>query len=101
MVARHWTGVTKPGKADDYIAHLKNETFPQLSSIPGFIKASILHRDLQEGTEFLIITEWESLGSIHAFAGEDATKAVVPPAVREMMMHFDDRVRHYSHGYTT
>jgi heme-degrading monooxygenase HmoA len=101
MISRQWRGVTKPGKANDYIAHLKNETFPKLSSIPGFLKASILQRELQEGTEFLIITEWESLETIHAFAGEDATKAVVPPAARELMLEFDDRVRHYTVGYTT
>lgn len=101
MVARHWKGVTKPGKANNYIAHLKEETFPKLSSLPGFIKASILQRDLAEGTEFLIITEWESLDSIHAFAGEDTTKAVVPPAAAELMLHFDDQVKHYTVGYTT
>jgi heme-degrading monooxygenase HmoA len=101
MVARHWNGITKPGKADDYIAHLKNETFPHLSSIPGFIKASILQRDLNDGTEFLIMTEWESLEAIHAFAGEDASRAVVPAAAREMMLRFDDRVRHYTVSHTT
>jgi heme-degrading monooxygenase HmoA len=101
MVSRHWTGVVKPGRAGDYIAHLQQETFPTLSSIAGFKKASILQRDLPEGTEFLIVTEWESLGAIEAFAGAEATKAVVPPVAQAMMLRFDETVRHYSVTHTT
>jgi heme-degrading monooxygenase HmoA len=101
MVSRHWTGLVKPGMAGDYIAHLKQETFPTLSSISGFKKASILQRDLAEGTEFLVVTEWESLEAIHAFAGADATKAVVPPVAQALMLRFDDRVKHYSVTHTT
>src|SRR5688572_33109285 len=96
MVSRHWTGLVKPGRAGEYIAHLKQETFPTLSSIAGFKKASILQRDLAEGTEFLVVTEWESLDAIHAFAGADATRAVVPPVAQALMLQFDDRVKHYS-----
>jgi heme-degrading monooxygenase HmoA len=101
MIARHWTGVTKPGRSNDYIAHLKEETFPKLSSIPGFIKARILQRDLTDGTEFLITTEWESLDAIHAFAGQKAIKAVVPQVARDMMVRFDDTVKHYTISHST
>ena len=95
MVSRHWTGITKPGKGPDYIAHLQKDTFPKLSFIPGFIRASILQRDLPEGTEFLIITDWENMNAIEAFAGAESDKAVVPPVARELMLRFDDKVRHY------
>ena len=56
MIARHWTGLVKKDRADEYIAHLKNDTFKQLANIDGFIDASILKRELPDGTEFLIIT---------------------------------------------
>jgi heme-degrading monooxygenase HmoA len=45
--------------------------------------------------EFLIVTRWESLEAIRAFAGPDAEAAVVPEKVQTMMLVYDRRVRHY------
>ena len=56
MISRHWTGLVKKGREDEYIAHLKNETFNTLNQIKGFVNASILKRELIEGTEYIIIT---------------------------------------------
>jgi heme-degrading monooxygenase HmoA len=69
MISRHWKGVAKPGDAAAYIHLLKTETFPHLASIPGFVRASILSRAVEAGTEFQIVTVWESLDAIQAFAG--------------------------------
>jgi heme-degrading monooxygenase HmoA len=95
MISRHWTGVTRPGEADRYIDHLRHDTFPQLSGIPGFIRATILRRDVGDGTEFRIVTVWESLAAIRAFAGANAEVAVVPASVQAMMLRFDRSVLHY------
>jgi len=61
MISRHWTGLAKKERANEYIAHLQNDTFKQLKNIDGFISANILRREIEEGIEFLIITEWKSL----------------------------------------
>ena len=95
MIARHWKGTTKPGLAAAYEAHLLSETFPGLSKLQGFIKADILKRSVESGDEFLIITEWDDLSSVKAFAGEDIETAVVPKRVREMMAYFDEKAVHY------
>lgn len=95
MIARHWRGVAHPEHADDYIGHLRDETFPQLARIPGFVDATILRRTVERGTEFLIITRWQSMDAIHNFAGADAESAVVPPQVHRMMVECDRRVRHF------
>jgi hypothetical protein len=42
VISRHWKGIAKPGQAEAYVQHLKTDTFPKLSRIPGFIRASIL-----------------------------------------------------------
>jgi heme-degrading monooxygenase HmoA len=47
------------------------------------------------GEEFLIITEWDSVQAIEAFAGEDAESAVVPAKVQEMMVEYDKKATHY------
>jgi heme-degrading monooxygenase HmoA len=95
MISRHWKGIAKPGEADNYIKHLKTDTFPKLSEISGFISASILKRAVDQGTEYLIITVWESIESIEKFAGAKADVAAVPDVVQAMMIEFDRIVRHY------
>ena len=95
MISRHWKGIAKPGEADNYIEHLRTDTFPKLSKINGFISASILRRTVEQGTEFLIITVWESIESIERFAGAKADVAVVPEVVQAMMVEYDKIVSHY------
>lgn len=95
MIARHWTGLAKKGKVDEYVNHLKNDTFKQLANIDGFIEASILKRELPEGIEFLIITKWDSLEAIKQFTGDNYEKAVVPKIAQEMMVRYDRLAKHY------
>lgn len=100
MISRHWTGLAKKDRTDDYIAHLKNETFEQLDTIDGFVGASILKRELAEGVEFLIVTKWRSVEAIKQFAGENFETAVVPKKAQEMMIRFDTVVKHYDVNFT-
>ena len=95
MISRQWQGFAKPSHADKYVEHLRQETFPNLKEIPGFVSASILRRIVPNGVEFLIVTTWESIDAIQGFAGTDVEAAVVPPRVQEMMVEYDNRVRHY------
>jgi heme-degrading monooxygenase HmoA len=95
MISRHWKGLAKPDQAQNYINHLKTETFPKLSKIDGFVEASILTRAAVSGTEFLIITVWESMEAIERFAGVPADVAVVPESVQAMMIEYDRKVIHY------
>jgi heme-degrading monooxygenase HmoA len=95
MISRHWTGIARRDAADQYIAHLENETFPRLASLPGFLRATILRREVDAGTEFRIVSVWESEESIRAFAGADVEAAVVPDAVQPMMVAYERRAIHY------
>jgi len=95
MIARHWRGLAKSDRADAYIEHLRDDTFPALARLAGFIEASILRRELASGTEFLVVTIWASLESIRAFAGADIEVAVVPAGVQDMMIDYDSSARHY------
>jgi heme-degrading monooxygenase HmoA len=95
MISRHWKGIAKRGLAEAYLDHLKTETFPKLAQIPGFVDASILKRELDEGTEFQIVTVWESLEAIRAFSGSAVDRAVVPPLVQGLMTSYDTAVAHY------
>jgi heme-degrading monooxygenase HmoA len=95
MISRHWNAVTRPGQAERYVEHLRREIWPMLSAIPGFRRATVLRREVADGTEFRVVTEWESLAAIRAFAGADPERAVVPEVVQAMMVRFDRHVAHY------
>ena len=95
MISRHWRGLANPARADEYVQHLRSDTLPKLSNIPGFISASILRRNITQGVEFLVVTNWESIGAIEQFSGRDPEVAIVPAEVREMMLDYDRRARHY------
>ena len=95
MIARHWRGLAKPMHADRYVEHLRQETFPMLRAIPGFVDASILRRNIDRGVEFLIVTRWQSMQAIEQFAGRDPDLAVVPEEVQRMRIGYDRSARHY------
>jgi heme-degrading monooxygenase HmoA len=95
MISRQWRGLAKPDRSQDYADHLRRETFPAIRKLPGFLRASILRRTLPEGVEYLVVTEWVNLEAIQQFAGDNVERAVVPPAVPEMMLEYDHVARHY------
>ena len=96
MIERHWKGIARIDQADSYIKHLINQTFPALSLMKGFVKASILKRQVDEGVEFLIVTVWESIEAVRQFAGEEVDVANVPSEARAMMVTFDAFAKHYA-----
>ena len=101
MISRHWNGIARHDCADQYIRHLREETFPALAALTGFVSAAILRREVAAGIEFQVVTTWDSLRSIEAFAGGDVDAAVVPSSVQAMMVEYERRVAHYEIAYTT
>ena len=59
------------------------------------MSSRILKREVERGTEFLIITVWESEEAIRQFAGDTPTLAVVPPVAQEMMIEYEEHATHY------
>ena len=95
MISRHWRGLARRDRADDYVEHLRRETLPALKELRGFVDASVLSREVAEGVEFVVVTRWTSMDAIASFAGPDPEVAVVPPKPAEMMVEFDRRARHF------
>jgi heme-degrading monooxygenase HmoA len=95
MISRQWRGLARPSQAQNYIEHLRTDTFPALRALPGFLNASILSRPFRDGIEFLVVTQWRALDDIARFSGADLEAAVVPTEVTQMMIDYDRRVKHY------
>ncbi|MFT4516181.1 MAG: heme-degrading monooxygenase HmoA [Planctomycetota bacterium] len=95
QVVRSWVGVTTRGNAAPYLSYLRAETVPHLQALPGFVGVQILQRAIDDGLEFRVQTTWQSMVSIHAFAGDDLEVAVVPLAAQAVLLRFDAEVVHY------
>jgi heme-degrading monooxygenase HmoA len=98
MIYRYWRGLAFPEFETAYVEHLRRHTVPHMHELPGFRGVSVLKRKCSAGTEFIVITRWDTLQSIAAFAGDDAESAVVPEDMHRMMREYDSRARHYEHA---
>ncbi|MGB8382188.1 MAG: hypothetical protein WCG47_13280 [Dermatophilaceae bacterium] len=97
MISRIWHGYTAPADADSYEQLLSTEIFTGIIDrrIPGFRQIELLRRDLDDQVEFITIMWFDDLEAVRQFAGTDYETAVVPPAARALLTHFDDRSQHY------
>jgi len=97
MISRIWHGWTTPANADKYEALLRSEIFAGIQNrkIPGFLEIDLLRRAHDDEVEFVTIMWFESLDAVRTFAGADYEVAVVPPAARAVLSHFDARSAHY------
>ena len=68
MIIREWRGRASASKAEAYPRHFREQVVPELRRIPGFIGAHLSRRKLDDQVEFLVLTRWQSMESIRAFA---------------------------------
>jgi heme-degrading monooxygenase HmoA len=97
MIGRIWHGWTTHANADAFEAYMRNEVWPSFfaKKVPGFLELQC-HRLARPGlTEFKILTWFESMDAVRAFAGEDYHKSFVPERARELLRRYDVRSEHF------
>lgn len=95
MIARMWRGSALPEKAEEYARHLENSVLPELQQIDGFQGLQLMRRESSDSVEFIVMTLWDSMESIHSFAGKNAEVAVVAPAAQPLFREYDMTVKHF------
>jgi heme-degrading monooxygenase HmoA len=96
VIARVWRGWTKPEDGDAYEEHLRANVFPALTAgVPGFRGGYVTRRDLDGEVEFLVMTLFDSLESVRAFAGDDYEVPVIEPEAAQLLSRADERAAHY------
>jgi heme-degrading monooxygenase HmoA len=95
MIIRAWRGRAGRARAGSYPKHFHEAVVPELRQVPGFLGAQLGRRVNGDAVEFLVLTRWETMEAIRAFAGPDVDKAVVEPGAVAALDDFDDTVRHY------
>ncbi|MFI4970010.1 MAG: hypothetical protein ACHP7D_07370 [Lysobacterales bacterium] len=95
MIARIWRGITLAEKADDYIAYLHETGLKDYADTPGNRGVSVLRRLQGEHSEIMLISLWESMDAVRAFAGENPERSVYYPEDEEYLLEMEPLVRHY------
>jgi len=95
MIVRAWRGYAAPAEAQVYPRHLVQSVRPKLEQLAGFRGLYLLRRGGLEEIEFMVLTLWDSMEAVRAFAGDQPEVAVVEPEARAALVRFDDRVSHY------
>lgn len=94
MILRSWHGRPKAGMEADYLAFLEEVVFPEMRALPGNRSARALRALGEDGT-VLVLTEWDDLDSVKAFAGPDPSVAVVPDFAQTLLEEYEPTVRHF------
>lgn len=95
MIARAWHGVVPAGTADDYHRYLLETGVQDYQRTPGNRGVYIFRRMHGDEAHFLLLTLWDSLDAIRAFAGRDVERAKYYPEDEDFLIELEPTVTHY------
>lgn len=95
MIARMWHGRVPAFKRESYIKYLNKTGIPDYKSTEGNLGVDMLTRTEGDEVHFLLISYWESLEVIKAFAGDQIDKARYYPEDKNYLQEFEPEVIHY------
>ena len=95
MITRIWHGKTPISKSEAYLHLMRTVAIPDYRATPGNLSAAALHRIEGDVAHFLMVTQWESLEVIKAFAGEDISVAKYYDFDKEFLLEFEPCSYHY------
>jgi heme-degrading monooxygenase HmoA len=98
VIARVWHGKTPREKADAYEKYLSG-AITKFPSIAGNLGYQLMRidggPDGEKYTEFQVVSYWDSLDSIHAYAGADIRRTHDLPRDHEFLVDMEPYVRNY------
>lgn len=99
MITRMWRGEVLTARAGEYLDYLKRTGLADYASVPGNRGVTVLTRELDDRTEFLVVTEWDSWEAIREFAGDDPEIARYYPEDDDYLLVRNERVEHYETAF--
>jgi heme-degrading monooxygenase HmoA len=95
QIVRTWRGAVRAEDAEAYARYMQQTGVRGYAETPGIRGVYMLRRDLGELCEFVMITFWESLEAVKAFAGEDHETAVFYPEDDRFLVERYLEARHF------
>ena len=96
MIARIWHGAVPAEKADAYAQYLQATGIPELQNTSGNKGVYLLRNIENDVARFVLISLWESLNSIRAFAGDEIERARYYPEDSDYLLELEPAVAHYA-----
>jgi len=94
MITRIWHGRTKKEDADIFRHYVIETGVQDYLKIKGSLDARLLQRDEGNVTHMWMVTRWQDLECIRAFAGDDIDKARYYPEDEKYLLEFEPNVIH-------
>src|SRR5262245_43779905 len=94
-IVRTWKAYATPEKVRAYREHLASGVLPELRKLQGFQGLDLCETPKGGRIKLLVISRWESIEAIKAFAGADPHRAVVEPGAKAMLAQYDEFVTNY------
>jgi len=95
MIARTWHGAVPIEKADSYHTYLLQTGVPDYQKTPGNRGVYVFRRTDDTTAHFLLLTLWDDIDAIRAFAGNDVERARYYPEDEEYLLELEQTVTHY------
>ena len=95
MIARIWRGITLAGKADDYLDYLRETGLRDYAKTAGNRGVKVLKRFQGDHCEIMLVSLWDSMEAVRAFAGENPDRSVYYPEDEQYLLEMEPLVRHY------
>jgi heme-degrading monooxygenase HmoA len=95
MIARIWRGATAADRADEYVEYLRRTGLADYRATPGNHGVSVLTHTEGDRTDFTLISYWESIESIKAFAGDQPEVARFYPEDDDFLIDRELTVEHH------
>jgi heme-degrading monooxygenase HmoA len=98
MIARRWNGAVRTQDAEAYVRYMESTGVEALRATPGNLGVFIFRsrgEDAADGrTRVEVVSLWEDLAAIHAFAGRDVSVARFFPEDEGYLVEREETVRH-------
>lgn len=95
MIARIWHGRTRIEHADEYAEYMRETGVTGQRGTPGNRGSMIWRREIGSEAEFLVVSLWETLEAVKAFAGDRYETAVYYPEDESYLLELEPKVAHY------
>jgi heme-degrading monooxygenase HmoA len=96
VIARIWRGWTSQSDRDEYLRFLRKIDIPSITAKEGNLGVHMLNRNLDDGrTEFVLLSFWDSMESVRAWAGDEPERAVFFPDELRFLTDREESATHY------
>ncbi len=87
--------MTQKSKREGHVEQIKNTGMKDFARLKGNMGAFVLARDVGDESEFVVISLWDSMEAVKAFAGDGADKPRYYPGDDEFLLEKEPSVKHY------